>query len=150
MELLKVTGENLDFAYLCGELEKFQFDMLPILKEKDYSLTNDLAGIDGFVLYDNEKPIGSIGLKKVSDDVCEIVRVFVSEKYRGKNYAKLLFDAIENLAKEMGYLKAEMVAWEKATSALRLYEKLNYKIRDRKLSEWYGGNVYLELFKDLK
>ena len=40
-----------------------------------------------------------------------------------------------------------MVAWGKATSALNLYKKLNYKFSDIKYSEWYDGNEYVELFK---
>lgn len=149
MEILKVNGTNPDFVYLSGELEKFQFSMLPVLKEKDYSLTEDLEYVIGYVLYIDGKPIGSIGLKPISNNACEIVRVFISENYRGNNYAKLLFEKIENLAKEMGFEKAEMVAWAKATSALRLYEKLNYNKGEEKISEWYGGNGYVELYKEL-
>lgn len=149
MKILQVKGSNPDFILLCKKLENFQFNLLPILKEKEYSLTNNLDDIIGFILYIDNTPIGSIGLKKISNDVCEIVRVFVREEYRGKNYAKILFEKIEHLAKNMGYKKAEMVAWSKATSALKLYNKLGYIIAQENLSEWYGGNSYVELYKDL-
>ena len=150
MEILKVEGLDKDFKMLCEQLEEFQFNMIPILREKDYSLTNDLEKVTGFVLYDNKKPIGSIGLKKSSDDTCEIVRVFVSEDYRGNGYAGILFEKIESFAKDCGFKRVEMVAWCDAKSALRLYEKLDYNKSEEKISEWFGGSKYVELYKDLK
>lgn len=149
MQIVKVDGNNKDFKLMCEQLENFQFNMIPILKEKEYSLTDDLNEITGYLLYDNEKPIGSIGLKKISDESCEIVRVFVLDEYRGNGYAGMLFEKIENLAKEQGFKKAEMVAWVSAKSALRLYEKLGYLKTEEKVSEWFGGSKYVELYKNL-
>ena len=149
MRIVKVNGKNKDFKLMCEQLENFQFNMIPILKEKEYSLTDDLDEITGYLLYDNEKPIGSIGLKKISDESCEIVRVFVMGEYRGNGYAGMLFEIIENLARELGFKKAEMVAWVSAKSALRLYEKLGYKKSEEKVSEWFGGEKYIELNKEL-
>ena len=147
MQIVKVKGNNKDFKLMCEQLENFQFNMIPALKEKGYSLTDDLNEVIGFILYDDKKPIGSIGLKRVSDEVCEIVRVFVLDEYRGNSYAGILFEKIENLAKERGFKKAEMVAWVSAKSALRLYEKLGYLKTEEKVSEWFGGSKYVELYK---
>ena len=144
-----MSGDNKDFVSLCKKLEEFQYNMIPILKEKDYELTSDLKEVVGFVLYVDNVAVGSIGLKKVSDDACEIVRVFISEEYRGNGYARYLFENIEKLAREMGYRKAEMVAWTKAKSALRLYEKLGYEKSEEKVSEWFAWSKYVELFKNL-
>ena len=148
MQLLKVKGTNSDFAYLCRELEKFQFDLMPVLKDKEYNLTDDLDDIIGFILYDNKIAIGSIGLKKLSNESCEIVRVFVNENYRGRGYAKILFENIEQLAKDLGYKKAELAAWSKAKSALKLYDKLGYISGKEKESEWFEGLKYFELYKN--
>lgn len=147
MLILKVNGLNEDFYYLCRKLEDFQYALMPILKEKGYNLTENLEEIIGFVLYDDGNPIGSIGLKKISEDTCEIVRVFVCEKHRGKGYSKLLFEKIEALAKEVGYKKAEMVAWTKAEAALGLYKKLCYNFSEEQESEWFAGLKYIEMHK---
>ena len=149
MKIVRVNGDSKDFELMCRELENFQYNMIPILKEKDYNLTDDLNDITGFVLYDNEKPIGSIGLKKVSEESCEIVRVFILDNYRGNGYAGMLFEKIENFARELGFKNAEMVAWCDAKSALRLYEKLGYRKSEKKISEWFGGSEYVELNKRL-
>lgn len=149
MQIVKVKGNNKDFKLMCEQLENFQFNMIPVLKEKGYSLTDDLNEVIGFVLYDDKQPIGSIGLKKVSEEVCEIVRVFVLDEYRGNGYAGMLFERIERFAKELSFKKAEMVAWCDAKSALRLYEKLGYQKSEEKISEWLGGSKYVELNKNL-
>ena len=37
MEIVKVKGVDKDFELLCRELENFQYNMIPVLKEKDYN-----------------------------------------------------------------------------------------------------------------
>ena len=149
MNIVKVDGENKDFVSLCKKLEEFQYGLMPVLREKGYELTSDLSEIVGFVLYVKNIAVGSVGLKRINDETCEVVRVFVSEEYRGNSYAGKLFEKIENLAREMGYKKVEMVAWAKAKSALKLYEKLGFEKSEEKISEWFGGFGYVELFKNL-
>lgn len=149
MQILKVNGAHKDFLKLCQKLEEFQYNLMPVLKEKGYNLTEDLEEIIGFVLYDDDKPIGSIGLKRVSDDTCEVVRVFVCKEHRGKGYSKLLFEMVEGLAKELGYKKAEMIAWSKAEAALGLYKKLGYIFSEEQESEWFAGLKYIEMHKVL-
>ena len=149
MDIIKVSGLDKTFYSLCKKLEEYQFKMLSGLKQKNYSLTDDLSEIVGYILYVDNVPAGSIGLKKVSDQKCEIVRVFVEEGFRRKGYATILFEKIENLAKEMGFKQLEMIAWVRAESALRLYKKLNYIVREEKTSEWFGGYKYVEFFKNI-
>ncbi|MBQ3213661.1 MAG: GNAT family N-acetyltransferase [Clostridia bacterium] len=148
MEILKVNGLDKDFVLLCKKLEDFQYNLIPGLKEKGYTLTDDLDNVTGFIMYIDKKPIGSMGIKRVSDEVCNIVRVFVEEEYRGNGYSKQLFEKIENLIKELNYKKAEIVAWCDAKPALRLYEKMGFNSSEEKVSEWYGGYKYVELYKN--
>ena len=149
MQLVKVSGNSKDFSYLCKQLEDFQYNLIPVLKENNYTLTDDLQEITGYVLYVDNNPVGSIGLKKISNNVCGIVRVFVAESYRGNGYANLLMEKIEELAKELGYKKAEIIAWCESKAAINLYKKFSYSFSEEKVSEWYGGHKYVELHKDL-
>ena len=149
MEIVRVNGLNEDFVMLTRCLEDFQYNFMPVLKDKGYELVSDLCDVDGYVLYVDDKPIGSIGLKKISEDCCEIVRVFVLNEYRGNGYAVMLFEKIEKLAREKGFKEAEMVAWSLAKSALKLYDKLGYVKSEEKISEWFSGFGYVELHKNL-
>ena len=149
MIIKQVNGRDSDFYRLCKQLENHQYKLLPNIKEKGYNLTDDLSEVIGYILYDNDTPIGSIGLKKVTDTRCEFVRVFVAENHRGKGYATTLFQNIESLAKSLGYTDAEIVAWCKAVPAVNLYKKLGYQASEEKTSTWYGGDKYIELKKKL-
>lgn len=149
MQIVHVEENNKDFYDLCLSLQEFQHQMLPALAEGGYSLIDKLDDIKALVLYDGKIAIGSIGLKYINDETCEIVRVFVKNEYRGKGLAKLLFDKIENYARELGYKQAEMVTWAESTSALALYKKLGYVRSEEKISEWFKGLRYIELHKDL-
>ncbi len=150
LKIKKVSGKNKDFQILCLDLEKFQHQLLPVLSETGYSLTDDLQDIKvAFVMYDGEIAIGSIGIKHIDNESCEIVRVFVADKYRGKGYGKLLFSKIEKYARKLGYKFAEMVAWSASTSALSLYKKIGYTSSEEKTSEWFKGLKYVELHKNL-
>lgn len=149
IKIVQVNGNNEDFRELCLMLEKFQHQLLPALGMKGYTLTDDLQDIKGFLLYHNGVAIGSIGIKRVDTETCEIVRVYVCDEYRGKGYAKMLFAKIEEYAKKLGYKRAEMVTWAASTAALSLYRKLGYTCSEEKLSEWFKGLKYIELHKNL-
>lgn len=149
MKIIKVDSANKDFENLCKKLEEYQFELLPILKEKNYSLVQNLQEIFPFVMYEENLAIGCIGVKRISNESCEVVRVFVDKKYRGKGYALKLFDAAENFAKSLGYKKAELVVWSAAKPAVALYKKLGYTFEKENISEWYGGHKYFECFKKL-
>lgn len=149
IKIVRVNGNNEDFEKLCLMLENFQHKLLPGLAEKGYSLRDDLQDIVGFLLYHNEIAVGSIGIKKIDDKTCEIVRVYVRDEYRGKGYSKLLFNQIEELSRKLGYKRAEMVTWAASTAALSLYKKLGYTCSEEKASEWFEGLKYIELYKNL-
>lgn len=149
LTIKQVKGNDKIFVVLTKKLQDFQYDLMPELKNQGYNLTDDLEEIEGFVLCENEKPIASIGIKQISKTRAEIVRVFVDENYRGKGYAKLMFDIIENHARLGGYTEVEMIAWTKSVAALGLYKKLGYEFSEEKKSEWFAGLKYVELYKKL-
>ncbi len=148
MDILETKGIDSNFYSLCKRLEEFQFSLMPELKDKGYNLTYDLNDINGYLLYINNEPVGCIGLKKCTDDVCEIVRVFICKEHREKGYSKLLFSKIETLARTLGFKTAIMFAWVKAEVAINLYKKLGYIIIEEKVSN-YSQLVYFKLSKKL-
>ena len=98
-------------------------------------------------MLDDEKPVASIGIKKVNDTKCELVRVFVLEQYRKKGYATTLFNKIQQLARNLGYKEIELVVWCDATNAVSFYKNLGFVLREEKFSEYYGGLKYAEFDK---
>ena len=91
MKIIQTTGTDKNFVLLSKKLEEFQFNILPELKNTNYNLTENMQEISGFVAYQDATPIACIGLKKIDEQTCEIVRVFVSENFRNKGIASAMF-----------------------------------------------------------
>jgi GNAT superfamily N-acetyltransferase len=52
---------------------------------------------------DEGNPIGCVALRKISDEVCEMKRLYVRPNARGKGIGKLLAESILERAKNLGY-----------------------------------------------
>ncbi len=143
MKIIRTTGTNKNFVLLSKKLEEFQFSLLPELKTVNYNLTENMQDISGFVAYQNTTPIACIGFKKIDEQTCEIVRVFVLKEYRNKGIASALFLKILDLAKSLDYKRAEMFVWAQATEAVNLYKKLGFKNTSPKLSQIINANYII-------
>ena len=117
-------------------------DFLTILKKLDACLDKTIPGRvelglhsfynvgvikDVFVMMDGDKPIGSAAIWYQDDEYCELIRVFMSDDYRGHGLGKLLIEKVEQLAKEKGYKKIYLRTFVQLASAVKLYEKLGFK-----------------------
>ena len=70
------------------------------------SLDKELSDLEGFYKggalllgYEDEKPIATIAIKKINDDMAEAKRLYIDPEYRGKGYAlykKMGFEELEN------------------------------------------------------
>ena len=48
-------------------------------------------------------PVGSIAIRKIDDDTCEAKRLFIKPEFRGKGYARVMLNAMLDMAKELGF-----------------------------------------------
>ncbi|MDD5934419.1 MAG: GNAT family N-acetyltransferase [Clostridiales bacterium] len=74
------------------------------------SFENELADLekvyqDGALLvaYEDTVPIGCGAIKKISDNECEMKRVFIKEEYRKKGYGYRLINEVCGKASALGY-----------------------------------------------
>ena len=80
-----------------------------------------------FVLIQNaETVLGGVGIRKLSDEICEIKRMFIYNEYRGKGYGILLGKAAITVGKELGYTFMRLDTIKRLVAANRLYEKLGF------------------------
>jgi GNAT superfamily N-acetyltransferase len=70
------------------------------------------------------------GLKRLSDEVCEIKRMYVVPEARGRGIAQLLLDALEDAARGLGYSVARLDTGARQPHAQRLYERAGYRSID--------------------
>ena len=130
MELVYTDGGDSRFQQLCHELDDYLNEVVGGENQREkYNQFNTLEDIhDVILVVDNGKTIGCGSFKRYDEYTAEIKRVFISEKYRRKGCAKQLMEALENSAKEAGFLRLILETGGKLRPAIELYESLGYEI----------------------
>lgn len=76
-----------------------------------------------YLVYWNENLAGCIGLRKISDSICEMKRLYVRPDFRKNGIGDYLVKRIIEDAKEIGYKKMRLDTLPFLTSAEKLYRK---------------------------
>jgi putative acetyltransferase len=129
MLLLKRTdSDNPDFQNLVVLLDEY-------LAEKDgddhsfYNQFNQLNKIQHVVVaYADERAVGCGAIKKYSDEIAEVKRMFVHPEFRGQKIGKLVLSELEAWADELGFSACILETGQKQPEAVRLYERSGYGI----------------------
>ena len=89
------------------------------------------------VLREHGRAVAGGGIRRLSDGVCEIKRMYVVPEARGRGHGRRVLAALEAVAAELGYRRARLDTAESMTTAMGLYESAGYRpIPD------YNGNSY--------
>ncbi|HEY9115762.1 MAG TPA: GNAT family N-acetyltransferase [Bacteroidales bacterium] len=128
LSIKRTNSENAEFRKLNVELDK----ELAISDGKDHSFYAQYNKINSIhhvlVGYEGETPIACGTIKKYSEDVMEIKRMFVLPGHRGKGLATLVLKELELWAKELNFKKCILETGINQPDAIRLYKKNGYKI----------------------
>lgn len=73
---------------------------------------NELAGGAGFFL-----------TKGLPYDTCELVKMYIAKKFRGKGYGQMLLEKCIEEAKKTGFKKMYIESMPELLNALKMYEK---------------------------
>ena len=82
---------------------------------------------DFLVVVHEGRPVGCGGLKRLDDDVGEIKRMYVAPDARGKGLSRMLLEALEDRARELGFTIARLDTGDRQPAAQRLYEGAGYR-----------------------
>ncbi|MCC0657509.1 GNAT family N-acetyltransferase [Clostridioides sp. ES-S-0123-01] len=74
----------------------------------------------------DENLAGCVALKKLENDVCELKRLYVRDKFRGLKIGKILLEEIVKEAKKIGYTYMRLDTLPSMKSAQGLYEKIGF------------------------
>ncbi|HWE58220.1 MAG TPA: GNAT family N-acetyltransferase [Solirubrobacteraceae bacterium] len=66
------------------------------------------------------------GIKRLDTESCELKRMYVIPEQRGRGVARVLLLALEDRARELGYVIARLDTGPKQQGAQRLYESAGY------------------------
>jgi GNAT superfamily N-acetyltransferase len=92
----------------------------------------------GFVVLEEDgRPLAGGGVKRLDARTCEIKRMYVVPEARGRGLGRRLLEALEALARDLGYAVARLDTGARQPRAQRMYERAGYAaVPD------YNGNPY--------
>lgn len=123
-----VTYENLDFQNLCKKLDDFQNEIIPERNELKLNALHGLENLEKiYLIYDKNYAVASGGLKKVTEEIAELARMYTDDNYRGQGLAKQIIEEVINYARQKGYKKIILDTWKDSISARKLYTSLGFK-----------------------
>ena len=94
-----------------------------------------------YCLMDEDQLVGTVGLKKISDDTVELKAMYLDQSYRGKGLGRLLMDKAVESAKRSGYKRMVLDSMSQYKDALRLYERTGFVNIER-----YNDNIHADVF----
>jgi N-acetylglutamate synthase-like GNAT family acetyltransferase len=75
---------------------------------------------------DNDNVIGCVGLRRLEENICEMKRLFVNDKYKGNGIGRKLVEIIIEEAKIKNYKRMRLDTLKTMESALNIYHKNNF------------------------
>lgn len=97
-----------------------------------------------YCLFDQDKLIGTVALKKLDGNTVELKAMYLDRDYRGKGFGRRLMNKIVDEAKRLGYKSIVLDSMSQYKDALRLYERTGFKNTER-----YNDNLYADVFMKL-
>ena len=105
-----------------------------------------------FVVEELGRVVGGGGIKPLKDfedDVCELQKMYLTPKARGKGYGKLLFTKCLEEAKILGYKKCYLESASQLKTAIQIYEKSGFQHLDKPLGNTGHYSCGVWMIKDL-
>jgi len=101
-----------------------------------FNFDQELAGLPGayappdgrlFLAEWENEPAGCVALRKLEPDICEMKRLYLRPKFRGKGIGKILAEFIIRQAREMGYKMMRLdTIQSNMQEAVALYHQLGF------------------------
>ena len=108
-----------------------------------YSIDEYFEGF--WCLFDEKNMIGTVALKKINDEHCELKSLYLLEQYHKKGLGYQLLKTAILKAGQDGYKEMYLDTLSSSTKAISLYEKMGFVRIER-----YNNNYVADVFMVLK
>ena len=122
-------------------------EFLPDQKDSDIRDINTvyLSNRGSFFVLEVDGQIrGCVGVRRFSDDVAELKRLYLDPAYRGTGIGFALCAAAIGAARELGYNALRLDTTLQSEAALGLFKKLGFRVIER-----YNDDPFAEVFMEL-
>ncbi|HER00201.1 MAG TPA: N-acetyltransferase [candidate division Zixibacteria bacterium] len=93
----------------------------------------------------NSEIAGCVAVKKIGEGVCEMKRLYVRPKFRGKKIGRMLAERIVADASDIGYDLMRLDTLERLKEAISLYRSMGFKETTAYVYNPIEDVVYMEL-----
>lgn len=133
-EYLIVQADN----NVISEIKSLIFEVLEEygLKPDESSTDADLNDIEASYLRNNgyfglvktnETIVATFGIYRLSNESCELRKMYLRKEYRGKSLGKLMMNKVIDIAKNKGYKIIELETASVLKEAISMYKKYGFK-----------------------
>ena len=98
-------------------------------------------------LFDKNDMIGTVALKRLNDEYCELKSLYLLEQYHKKGLGHQLLKTAILKAQQGGYKKIYLDTLSSSTKAISLYEKMGF-VRIGRYNTNYMADVFMVLKLD--
>jgi GNAT superfamily N-acetyltransferase len=116
-------------------------------EEELADLPGKYAGPDGRLLlaFVEDKPVGCIAMRKLSDGICEMKRLFLRTEAQGHGIGNRLIEKVINEAREAGYERMRLDTLPpKMGKAVSLYEAFGFYQIEPYYENPHDGVLFME------
>lgn len=96
-----------------------------------------------WVAYSAGEPAGTVSLRAIRDDACELKHLYVRPDYRKQHIAHALMDTLHQAAAAAGFAEIFLDSLESMTAAHRLYATYGYEPCERYADDPVAHKVFM-------
>ena len=130
MDFIRTDGINKDFIENCRLLDMdLDRRVGKKIKRDKYTKFNQLDEInEAIVVYEGNRVIGGGGIRRYTDEIVELKRVFIHTEYQGQGIGTKLVSLLIEWAIELGYKRMILETGELLAESCAVYRKLGFQV----------------------